>query len=337
MNAQVIKARLLNNPDAISDLLNSAGFAKVSFNSHRQEIRAAREEGRNETSVAVKVNTLHSACYSSNVYGDIITLIQDKLELNFVRTLEYIGNLLNIDVNIEYTPPFGGFYHTVCKTGGLESYQVQTYKDEILRDYMMLPSQLFLNDNISIPVQQKYQIGYDVISKRIIVPWRYVDGKIGGIMGRYNSLDIKEGTSKWMSVIPFPKSYFLFGYSNNYNQIVKNKSCIMTESEKGTMQLSTYGFDRGLSCGGSYISPRARDLIKSLEVKKTLLAFDEGLERDFIHEHAKEIKDSLNEDAKVAYIYDKNNEILKKGSKDSPTDLGRDKFLYLAKNFIYYV
>lgn len=337
MNVQIIKARLTNNPDAIIALLENAGFSDMSFNSHRQEIRAAREKGRNQTSVAVNVQNLKSACFSTNVYGDIITLIQEKINTNFVQTIEYISNVLDIDADIEYTPPFGGFYHTVCKTGSYETYQVETYQDNILNNYMLLPSILFARDNISYEVQKRYQIGYDACSKRIAVPWRYIDGKIGGIMGRYNSLETNEEMPKWLPIIPFPKNYFLFGYANNYNQIVKSGSCVLTESEKGVMQLSTYGFNNGLSPGGSHIGDRAQKILQTLSLDNIILGFDEGLEKDYIHNHAEEIKEAVGDDTEVCYIYDFNNEVLKKGSKDSPTDLGREKFIYLKENYAHYV
>ncbi len=336
MNVQIIKQKLANNVEGIEEVLNNAGFAHISYNPHRKEIRCAREEGRNKTSVAVNVESLSSASFSANVYGDIITLIQDKLNLNFPQTVNYLGKILNIDANAEYTPPFGGFYHTVYKTHNYQDNDIKTYDDNILNNYMILPSKMFLEDNIGYDVQLEYQIGYDAVSKRITVPWRYIDGRIGGITGRYNQLDFDDDIPKWLSIVKFPKSKFLFGYTNNYNNIVKTKKCIITESPKGVMQLATYGYNIGLAVGGSHLNKYNISLLTTLGVQNVVIAFDEGLKEDLIRQEAQKVKDELS-DIQVGYVYDNENTILPYDSKMSPTDLGKEAFVELCKSHLYYI
>ena len=337
MNVQIIKNRLYNNTDAIVKLLNESGFADISYDSNRNEIRCARAKGRNSTSVAVNTKTLGAVSYSQNIYGDIITLIQEKLDYNFVQVIKYMANILNINTDIKYTPPFGGFYHNVCKSCDTEDLDVQTYDDDILNQYMIMPSKMFLMDRITHSIQKEYQVGYDSVTQRITVPWRYSDGRIGGITGRYNHTVIDGDNPKWLSVLPFQKSKFLFGYTHNYNSIIKSKKCVITESEKGTMQLASYGFNIGLSTGGSHLNSNTVSLLSTLNLNKAIIAFDEGLSEDLIRIEAQKIKDSLADNVEVGYIFDRDNSILTRGDKESPTDLGKDSFIELCNKCIVYI
>ena len=336
IDARVIKLQLYNNIDSIEYLLEKSGFYHIKKRRGRNEIRCARGLDRNKSSVVVKTDTLYATCYSTNVNGDIISIIQNQLGYTFGMTLQFISDVLNIDNNIEIITPFGGFYDTIYQKEESETMYIKTYDDKILENYLIQPSKLFCNDRINVNSQLKYEIGYDVATKRIIVPWRYYNGQIGGIMGRYNSKNTPEEISKWLPIIPFPKSQFLFGYSENYSNILNTHRCVITESEKGSMQLSSYGYDIGLSCGGSYISKQGIELLSYMGLKKIILALDEGLDEDFIRDQAKKIKSNLI-GAKVGYIYDKDNIILKKNSKGSPTDYGKEAFAELCKRCISYV
>src|SRR5690606_39934074 len=52
------------------------------------EYRCARDSGRNPTSVRVKIDTLSARCFSTNLNGDIITLVQSKLYTKFTDTIK---------------------------------------------------------------------------------------------------------------------------------------------------------------------------------------------------------------------------------------------------------
>ena len=71
---------------------------------------------------------------------------------------------------------------------------------------------------------------------------------------------------------------------------------------------------------------------------KIILAYDEGLEEDQIRTQAEKlILDNAMFRNKVGYVFDRDNSILPKGSKASPSDLGKDAFLELIKNHVTYI
>ena len=340
MNIIQLNNYLQGDYDKISEILNQTGFYNISINQSKREIRCARDYGRNNTSVRINIDTLYSRCYSTNVKGNLITLIQRKNEWSFRTTLKKITDILKIDpIKLESIKlPFGGYYKTVFNKNNILHADLLTYDDNILNEYYIKPSILFYRDGIDYKVQQKYQVGYDRETDRIIVAWRDTNGDIVGIMGRYNSVDVPEDVPKWIPIIPFPKSYTLFGFSENYINIVEQDCVIISESEKAPMQLESKGINYGLGLGGSIVNSYQANTIKSLNIQNVILAYDEGIEEDFIINQAKTlILETPFIKNKVGYIYDPKNDILKRGAKQSPSDLGIRDINCLLKNYVKWV
>jgi DNA primase len=176
-------------------------------------------------------------------------------------------------------------------------------------------------------------------------------------MGRYNGDDFEElGIPKWKPIMPykFPKSQVLFGFYENYNFIQKDKIMIIGESEKFVLQLRGMyrdvvtsdgeiiqeGYNYGLAVGKHAISPIQRRLIQSCFPDRIIIAFDEGISREYLIEEAKKLqfKNSFyKSDMKIGYIFDENNKYLPKGSLMSPSDLGKETFDNLIKECLYWV
>lgn len=323
MNIHNLKEEIKENNDLITLILEDVGFTDISdeFN-QGNEIRCAWEEGSNPTSVRVNKSTLSANCFSKGIKGDIITLVQEKLNISFSQALNRISKVINFeDTNVEVNLPFGGFFNEILSVVDDEYGEIDTYSESILDEYLILPSQRFLNDGISYEVQQRYKIGYDVTTGRIIVPWRSLSGELVGLMGRLNKENIEEYETKWLPILAFPKSKTLFGFSENYKAIQSTSFVMLGESEKFPMALSSNGIDIGLGLGGSSLSQFQANNIKSLFPKKILVCMDEGLDESISLEIAKQLKMDTFFENEVGYIYDKENKYLPKGSKMSPSDL----------------
>lgn len=332
MDVSALKNHIRNNEDKLLMLLEEVGFAHISDNhKHGDEIRCAWEEGGNPTSVRITKYTLSAKCYSRGVDGDIITLIGAKLgNSQFCEVLKYIANKTGFD-NCkvkEIKKPFGEFYKRIKRVSTYEyDFEESEYLDEsILDDFMIMPSKRFYDDGISLEVQEKYKIGYDIMTNRIIVAWRSFDGRLVGIMGRLNkdTREMSKYENKWFPIIPFKKSVTLFGYSENYTNIMKDKMVIIGESEKFPMQLESKGICLGIGLGGSNLSKIQEKNIKAMLTKRVIVALDEGLEVEKSVEIAERLKldGFLNND--VYYIDDRNGLYLPKGSKMSISDLPKE-------------
>lgn len=340
LNALKLTEYLSNNKEEILQVLESLGYQSITYNASKNEFRFAREYGRNPSSVRLNVETLNFTCFSTNERGNLYTLVMKQRELNFPKALDYIADLLNLEKknfskSVKY--PFGGFYKKLIREIQEPEMLMKTYDESLLDEYSNKFNTMFFKDGINYQTQDKYNIGYDLVSNRIVVPEYTFDGKLCGIMGR--SIDSNcPKEERWLPIIPCSRSLTLYGYHRNYEMIQNKGLCVIGESEKFPQQLDSFGCYLGLASCGCNLSDTQTKYIKSLLIDKTILAYDEGLEEEFIREEAKKlmINNTIFKN-KVGYVYDKENIIIPKGSKGSPSDYGKDKFSYLIKNCVVWL
>lgn len=334
-----IKKHIIDNPELIELLLEESGFYRI--NRRGKNYKCGSDCDTKGNSVNVCTDTLKSGDFKKNVYGDLITLIQSKMGYDFKQTLNFICSKIGLSTkevkmkNIKL--PFGGFYKKIS-THKEYSDDLETLDESILDKYEIVPNSMFYKDGIMPSTQGKYQIGYDSLSGRIIIPHRNTTGDLVGIMGRLNEYEIEEGMAKYFPIHAFSKSKVLFGYDKNYNTIQNKGIVILGESEKSVMKLDEMGLENGLALGGNSISEIQVRNIHALSPKTIILGFDEGLPLDYMYEQAKalKLKNAFIEN-NVGIIWDGENEIMEEGSKIAPMDLGRDKLRYLLKNRVIWI
>lgn len=338
MDVFALKNYIINNPEYIELILEKSGFHNI--NKRDDEFRCARESGRNPTSVKVNINTLSSTCFSTNLKGDLITLVQSKLYTNFPNTIKKIAEMIDFtheEKQEEYSLPFGGFYKNIAKLKNDDSVDIEIYSNDVLDRFEKIPNLLFYEDGILPETQLKYEVGYDSVTSRISVPWYTTDGRLCGIMGRLNKKEVAEDESKWFPIISFPKSKTIYGFVHNYSTIQEKRIVMIGESEKHSMALSSKGLDVGVSLGGSFMSEIQANHIKSLFPDKIIVMLDEGLLEDHSREIAMQLKSDKYYKNNVGYVYDKNNIYLPKGSKLAPSDLDKNSLNKLIQDCTIWV
>lgn len=338
MNVVKLNRYLSNNIDAIEQILYSIGCEKIKYNSSNKTFRCSRAEGKNPSAVVINVETLKFICFSTDEKGSIYNLIMNKLLLSFPEALYWTATLLGLDKRefvgeIKY--PFGGFYKKL--TSNIEEPEMNMNKisKSELDKYGLVSSLKFYNDGIDFITQNSYGLGYDCMTDRITIPEWDLNGNLVGIMGRSNDPNI-DYDQRWLPIIPCSRSYTLYGYHMNYADIQRRQRCYITESEKGPMQLATMGLNNGLATCTKSISKTQEKYIKALRVDEVVLAYDQGLEEEYIRHEAEKLR--INNHIyknKVGYIFDKNGDILK--GKDSPTDLGIKNFKKLINEYVVWI
>lgn len=324
-----------NNFDAVLDILNELNFQKISYDKSKYIFRFARAEGRNPTSIVLNLNTLSYYCFSTNEKGNLYTLIMKKENFAFSDSLNWVAKKLSLDKTKfegKIQLPFGGFYKGLMKQISEPEYFMKTYDESVLNEFSGKCNKMFLDDGISFDVQQEYRIGYDLTSNRITVPIWTLDNKLCGVMGRLNDRNCAS-EERWLPLLSCSRSLTIYGYNNNYFKIQEKGLAIVGESEKFPMQMASFDSYIGLSTSGCHISDTQAKYLKALFIPKIILAYDEGLEEDFIKEQATkiQIKNSMFRN-KVGYVFDQDNDYLPKGSKMSPTDRGKYIFSELIKH-----
>ena len=342
MNVLKLNDIIAGEKDKLIQILESLGFEdiKVRGNNEGQYLQFANIDGDNKGACVVYVNSLRYINYTRVRNGNIYTLVMDVKNKSFPGALDYIAKVLNLskqELSETIVYPFGGFYRKIIKDLEEPEFSMKVYDESILDEYTNQYSQLFFEDGIDYSSQQKYNVGYDIWSNRITIPEYTLDGKLCGIMGRLNQKHCPH-EERWLPIIPCSRTLTLYGYTTNYNKIQQKDLCIILESEKGVMQLNSMRCDIGLATCTDKISDIQARYIKGLNTKRTVLAYDEGLEEEYIREQAKKLKiENPIIKNKVGYVFDRSGEILKKGSKKSPSDLGKAAFSELMKNHVVWV
>lgn len=328
-----IKEILLDD-DNLEKILEHYGYENI----HRteKEIRCARGDDSNPTAIRIKLNeNLTSQDFARNINGDIFTLIMSHKELEFKEVIQEIKSILGLSLAYKKKAKstFSSLFGRIKNQKSVEV-DIETYPEDILEKYESVWNERFFKDNISVQTQIKFNIGYCNTTNRITIPWRNINGEIVGIMGRDNT-DLAEGF-KYLPLIAFPKSVVLYGYSENYMSLLNADRIYIFESEKSVLQANTMGYYSCLALGGNALSDCQIKNILKLNPKEIILGFDEGLDNEIIKQRIDSIKSHLVlRECKVGVIYDIKNKYMERGSKCSPTDIGKDKFEKLIQECIY--
>lgn len=316
------------------------GYTEITYRKQKNELRFSREEGRNPTSMRLKLNTLKFDGFSINLHGNIYTLVMETKNLSFPSALKYIAKELGLNteqISQKVHYPFNGFYKKLIKDIQDPEYSLETYDESILENYSKKYSLMFFQDGINFQTQEFFNDGFDLETMRITVPEYTLNGELCGIMGRLNDSECSKD-ERWLPIIPCSRNLTLYGYHCNYSFIQQKNVVIVGESEKFVQQLHSMGIRNGLATCGCDVSNVQAKYLKSLMTEKIILAYDEGLEEDNIRSQAEKLvlNNSIFQN-QVGYVFDKNNEILLKGTKNSPSDLGKDAFTELIKNHIVWL
>lgn len=316
------------------------GYTQITYRTSKNELRFSREDGHNPTSMRLKIDTLKFDGFSINAHGNIYTLVMTTQKLSFPNALKYVAETLGLEKKqfskkIKY--PFGGFYKGLMKEIQEPEYSMTTYDESILDEYADKYNLMFFNDGIDFETQKYFNVGFDLESLRITVPEYTLDGRLCGIMGRLNDSKCSHD-ERWLPILPCSRSLTLYGYHHNYESIQQKNIVVVGESEKFVQQLHSMGSNIGLATCGCDVSDVQAKHLKALMTKKIILAYDEGLEEEQIRSQAQKlILSNAVFHNKVGYVYDRNNEILPKGSKASPSDFGKNVFIELIKTHVVWM
>ena len=340
VNALSLSNYLSNNLDACITLLEAMDYTQITYRNQRNEIRFSREDGHNPTSMRLKLDTLKFDGFSINAHGNLYSLVMMTQKLSFPKALKYITETLGLEKRqfskkIRY--PFGGFYRGLMKEIQEPEYSMETYDESILNEYAGKFNLMFFKDGINFQTQEHFNVGFDLESLRVTVPEYTLDGRLCGIMGRLNDSKCSKD-ERWLPIIPCSRSLTLYGYHYNYEFIQQKNTVVIGESEKFVQQLHSIGKLTGLATCGCDISAVQSRHIKALMTSKIILAYDEGLDEEQIRVQAEKlILDNAVFKNRVGYVFDRDNEILPKGSKASPSDFGLKPLNELVKNHTVWI
>ena len=139
-----------------------------------------------------------------------------------------------------------------------------------------------------------------------------------------------------------PLGFNLYNLNNAKENIRKMEKAIVFEGEKSSLLYQSYfGIDNNIAvaCCGSSLSSYQVSLLKACGAKEIIIAFDRQFEQisdnEFTHLKRNLLKlgQKYNNEVNLSFIFDKH---MITNYKDSPIDCGKDIFLQLFKERIFY-
>ena len=331
-----LKLYLKENPDKIQRILEYYNYHSITINNN--EIRCAKVGGDNPSGCRIKLNdNLSATDFTTSYNGDIIGLIKQHTDLSYKEIINTIKTITNKKVNSHHKKEIGifdDFFNDIYLPQQDDEDEI-IYDPSILDQYSKYKWNLrFLKDGILPSSQVKFHIGYDGESNRITIPWVNESGELIGIIARIDN-DILTNY-KYLPLVAFPKHKYLYGLYQNKEYIKESKEVYLFEAEKSVMQCDSFKVNNTTALGGNTISKIQVEMLLRLGVERFIIGLDEGLDIEIIKKNIKTIKDCcfMRDDVKIGVILDKENKYMKKGSKCSPSDGGKEIFKKLCSECI---
>ena len=353
--AEEIKQHIYEN-SMIEPILDELGMHHIKWHSNNSYVTCGVPNGDNPHSTTVYNNNfLNVVAYTrdiidSNGISDIISLVMYIRKYNFRQSLQWICRIVGLtEVDTEDMKKQKNSADIISEIKKLyEKYReneqpLQPIDENNLVPYHKMSFQQFYDDNISDETQIEFELGLDLSldyngfpRHRIAIPIRDETGALVGIKGRIlnnvyfhgkciDKIREEENEPKYIYMYPCEKSKVLYGLYKTKPYIQNKKEVIICESEKGVMQLWSYGFKNGVGIGGHSLSISQIKKLLKLNVDITI-AFDKDVAESEILQECMKLSKNKN---KIFYIYD-TSDLLE--SKESPMDNPKKwKKLYASK------
>lgn len=324
MDAQSIKDYIFSN-DKMEIVLENLGMHHIQWHNRREYVTCGMPDGDNPSSTVIYCdnNFLMVKAYTRDIvdpYGisDIISLVSFIKGTIFTQSINWLCELFGLDYYSndscnDFALDYMKFSDTLFDNKDTASIQLRPIPEDTLLAYLPWDNTIFYEDNISYQTQAEFELGLDVFSHRITIPIRDEMGRLVGVKGRRAWDVVDEYNPKYIYLHQCAKSRICYGLYKTLPYIKETNTIIVCESEKGVMQLWSYGYRHCVAVGGHSISPQQQDLIIQSGAATVIIAFDKDVDEETVRKEA----DKLSLYRRVEYILDFDNIL---NEKESPMD-----------------
>ena len=268
-----------------------------------------------------------------NRQTDIIDLVCYVENISFPQGLKYICNEIGLSYYHDFEEDIPESFKILKMLSDMSSDMLEEKEkplkpisETILSYYKPYVNDLFNEDNIDYYTQREFEIGFDEESNRYTIPIRSEIGDLVGVKARYFDRKVPDGRNKYIYLEPCAKSKIIYGLYKT-EQFIRQKGRIYVgESEKFTLQLWSYGYQKSGGTGGKQLSRYQIEMLVRLGVE-IVFCFD----KDVTKQELEELADKFPDGIPLLYMFDEDN-ILKEN--ESPSDKPNN-WSYMVKNNIY--
>lgn len=340
MDKESIKKHLKDNPVKIQEILESLGCTYIKIGSKRVSCCNPEEGSDNKGAISIKLNdSLSTSDYTRpafqqiSQYTDFFSLIQFIKECTLPEAINYVCQMCGF----KYTSSLKGgkrsssydflkkYKRSLNKTNKFENIEEVILDERFTERFIRCTCDLFVQDGINEKTQEKFGVSFDTLDNRIVFPIRNYNGKLLSFKGRTNDKDFRiKGIPKYFYYYPICAEYYLYGYYENYYDLLDAKEIYVGEAEKFVLQLDSMEVNNCVGVSKKVISPyQVMQLLKL--GKPIVIMFDKDVTLEEILNECAKFKGLID----VYYVIDENN--LTSG-KESPTDRGLDIFNRLKES-----
>lgn len=301
-------------------------------------------------------DSLNFHCYTNCGSMDIVQVVCNVLDCSVGKAINYIQQKFNVhDSSFKFGFDNNQADDLEILDSILEQHKIikqeewkpfKNIDEKVLNQFYDYYHKAFYEDNISFDALRKFEIKYDILNQRIIIPHRAINGNLIAVRCRNLDKKLVDDGKKYMpitykhSILSAPSSQYFYGLYQNQEAIRLCKRVILVEAEKSVMQYETMfpNANIALALSSSNLSNFQIEILKDLGVEEVVIALDKEFdcvgtdeERLYFNKIQKTIINRLNF-CTVSLIWDTTNLLNK---KDSPTDKGKEVFLQLFKNRKY--
>lgn len=324
MDAQTIKEYIYSN-NKMETVLENLGMHHIQWHNRNEYITCGMPDGDNPSSTVVYCDNsfLMVKAYTRDIvdpYGisDIISLVSFIKKTIFTQSINWLCELFGLDYYVESIsddPTLGYFktFDALMKPKTSLEIQLKPIPEETLKAYLPWDNTIFYEDHIDWETQAEFELGLDVFSHRITIPIRDEMGRLVGVKGRRAWDVVDQWNPKYIYLHQCAKSRICYGLYKTLPYIREKNEIIVCESEKGVMQLWSYGYRNCVAVGGHSISQQQQDLIIQSGAATIIIAFDKDVDEETVRKEA----ENLSLYRRVEYILDFDNIL---DEKESPMD-----------------
>jgi len=346
---QQIKKEIFQK-ELVQKLLESMGCEEVKPSSNGERLDGARPTGTNSKGFSVYLDEHLVAKVWTQEHlpqVDIFGLVSifkhnketsDTIHKDLSNAKRYIINTLKLkgyeNGKAKEVTDYNFFLRDIQKKRRkrVKSTPNPTLHDSVMEEFCISPFQGWIDEGINWNTQDKFQVGMDIPTERVIFPVKNLYGEIVGIRGRATRKE-DEDKAKYLPIYSFERNKELFNLHNAVPYIKEQNTVVFFEAEKSTMLAYQYGHGNTVSQMGTAISETQVKLIRRIAPEaKIILGFDKDKGTSKVKEIAKVFSHFDN----VYSIYDVDDYLeLTDKKADAPVDKGKEVYEFLLKEHCY--
>ena len=228
---------------------------------------------------------------------DAYELVMRSKDYSFIEAKVYVYNVLGIDTRRHGFLPdedsnaledWGIFNRFSTKKKDERQIILPRYSKTLAQFHKRMYPAEWLAEGILPRSMDKFQIRYDLLGNKIIIPHFDIDGNLVGIRGRALNRHEAEGGAKYKpitiqgTVMKHPTSHNLYGIHKNNKAIQTLRKIMLFESEKSVLKCDGfYGRDNfTVAVCGSNVSEIQLDMVLKLRANEVFIAFDNERQND---------------------------------------------------------